>query len=68
LDSAYIEPNIQSLPDDIKGIKLVNYNEAMTTADVHVLLVGNEEFLTTDKPKNNLIDVTGHWSKRAKLD
>lgn len=38
------EPNIDALPNDLVSIELCNFRDAIKTADIHVLLVGHEQF------------------------
>jgi len=46
-----VEPNIKSMPSDICGIELVNYEKNCEMADIIVLLVEHTQFknLKTDK-------------------
>lgn len=39
-----VEPNIDALPKDFGLTKLVSYENALVSADIHVLLVGHREF------------------------
>jgi len=57
----FVEPNIQELPAKIANKLLVEYSEAFTSADIHLLLVDHKQF-KLNKPKSDLIvDTKGIW-------
>ncbi|WCP16215.1 UDP-N-acetyl-D-mannosamine dehydrogenase (plasmid) [Sphingobium sp. AntQ-1] len=55
-----VEPNIEALPVELNGIKLVRQNEA-GIANVHVLLVDHREFRGRNKPSQCVIDCRNAW-------
>jgi len=60
-----IEPNIHELPEQLKDTcKLITAEEAIISADVHVLLVDHKEFIGLKLSKidcDYLIDTKGIW-------
>jgi UDP-N-acetyl-D-mannosaminuronic acid dehydrogenase len=59
-----VEPNIDSLPDELEGkVELCTYEEAMETADVALLLVDHKQFRAQARPSKaiKLIDTRGVW-------
>ena len=46
-----VEPNIDTLPDSVKNIELVNFEQAIKKANVHILLVDHKEFKNKFEPK-----------------
>jgi UDP-N-acetyl-D-mannosaminuronic acid dehydrogenase len=59
-----VEPFIGSLPEATFGAaKLVSYDEAATTAQVHVALVDHTSFKEADRPQGELVDARGIWQK-----
>ncbi|NVK30076.1 MAG: UDP-N-acetyl-D-mannosamine dehydrogenase [Gammaproteobacteria bacterium] len=60
-----VEPNITQLPKDLKGVELVELNEAITRADVIVILVEHVEFKNLVIPNDKyLIDTKGVIASR----
>ena len=59
-----VEPNIDSLPDQLKGrVELCTYEEAMAVADIALLLVDHKQFRAQRRPSKaiTLIDTRGVW-------
>ena len=59
-----VEPNINELPERLKGACLVSILDASETADVHVVLVDHKEIKKIDKRKfvsQVVIDTRGAW-------
>ncbi|KMT64731.1 UDP-N-acetyl-D-mannosamine dehydrogenase [Catenovulum maritimum] len=56
-----VEPNVQSLPTNLKNIKLVDLENALITADIHVLLVDHQEFRSKTLSLPYLVDTKGVW-------
>jgi UDP-N-acetyl-D-mannosaminuronic acid dehydrogenase len=57
-----IEPNIQKLPKNIQSFELVNFEDAISKADINLMLVDHSVFKTNVKSFyncNNLIDIKG---------
>lgn len=54
-----VEPNIRELPNNIKAIKLVKFNQAIELADIHLMLVDHNEFKTAQFDISNMIDTKG---------
>lgn len=46
-----VEPNLDTLPEEITSIELYDYEKAIAVADVHLFLVGHKEF------KNKRVDL-----------
>lgn len=56
-----VEPNIDSLPSRMAGVRLASFEEACAEADVHVLLVDHDEFKERLPPPGELVDTRGVW-------
>lgn len=56
-----VEPNIHELPNYIKNIKLTNFEFAIETADIHLMLVDHSEFKVKVQLEN-VIDTKGIWN------
>ena len=56
-----VEPNIHELPDNLNGASLVQFDVALSTADVHVLLVDHDEFKVRSPDTGDVIDTRGIW-------
>lgn len=54
-----IEPNINFLPNSLKGAKLSTIDNALKTADLHVMLVKHDQFLDININSNHVIDFVG---------
>lgn len=69
LDIRVVEPNVQHLPDNLSGIsnlKKQSLEEALSAADVVLLLVNHKEFLELDPQLldgKKVIDTKGIWRK-----
>ena len=56
-----VEPNISDLPANVKGIKLVSYDDAILAADIHVLLVDHSLFKDNKIVAKFTVDCKGVW-------
>ena len=56
-----VEPNIDSLPDGLERVRLVEQAEARQTAQVHVLLVDHRQFVGSARPDGPIVDTRGVW-------
>jgi len=57
-----IEPNIDALPDGFFNMALVRLEDALLTADVHVMLVDHHEFQVVPAPDGLIVNATGVWA------
>ena len=58
-----VEPNIQTLPDNIKNAELVTTDFALN-ADLKVLLVDHSSFKNMPTPQGRYLDFKGIWIKK----
>ena len=56
-----VEPNISDLPANVKGIKLVSYDDAILAANIHVLLVDHSLFKEKKIVAKFTVDCKGIW-------
>ena len=56
-----VEPNISEVPDNLNRASLVQLDVALSTADVHVLLVDHDEFKGRCPATGGVIDTRGIW-------
>ncbi|MCO7188724.1 MULTISPECIES: UDP-N-acetyl-D-mannosamine dehydrogenase [unclassified Pseudoalteromonas] len=57
-----VEPNIESVPTQLGEVELVDLEDALSTCDIHLLLVDHKEFKSTEIDKSKLvIDTKGIW-------
>jgi UDP-N-acetyl-D-mannosaminuronic acid dehydrogenase len=56
-----VEPNISDLPANVKGIKLVSYDDAILAANIHVLLVDHSLFKENKIVAKFMVDCKGIW-------
>ena len=56
-----VEPNVEFLPESLDGVKLVNFETAKVSADIHVLLVEHSEFRANIINSSEVIDTKGIW-------
>jgi UDP-N-acetyl-D-mannosaminuronic acid dehydrogenase len=60
-----VEPHISDLPGALNGqVELASFESAVAAADIVVLLVNHQEFLTVDRRKLDgkaVIDTRGVW-------
>lgn len=56
-----VEPNISSLPKSVSNIKLIEFELAIETADINLLLVDHAEFKNSQTPSSHIIDTKGIW-------
>jgi len=60
-DVIAVEPNIEQLPSKVNTFKLLAFDLAKKTADIHLLLVDHKEFKATIFKNDYLIDTKGIW-------
>lgn len=58
-----VEPNIRQLPSKLESGTLVKVDNKPIEADIHVLLVDHDEFLTLKPESGVIIDTRGIWSE-----
>ena len=56
-----VEPNIVRLPDRFADQNLVMLDDALSSADIHLLLVDHKEFKTVRPGKGIVVDTKGIW-------
>lgn len=56
-----VEPHIESLPEDVINIKLLDFYQASRDADIHVLLVDHDEFKKVNILDEFIVDTKGIW-------
>lgn len=56
-----IEPNIKDLPMSMQTVDLVGLDEALSCADIHVMLVDHKEFKSISPPNEFVVDTKGIW-------
>ena len=62
LSPMLVEPNIEDLPQSLNQLELVSLEQALETADLHILLVDHKEFLDlkpSDFDPTRVIDTRG---------
>lgn len=57
-----VEPNINSLPNNLVNVGLVDTSQAFKNAGIHVFLVKHDEFKLLSKPDGHVIDACGLWN------
>lgn len=57
-----IEPNINILPNHTVNIELTSFENAIESADIHLLLVDHKEFKKTNFHSDFIIDTKGIWN------
>lgn len=57
-----VEPNVQSLPESIRGLKLVD-DKVAALADLQILLVDHTSFKGMLAPTGRVLDFKGIWQK-----
>ncbi|MAY89175.1 MAG: UDP-N-acetyl-D-mannosamine dehydrogenase [Pseudooceanicola sp.] len=60
-----VEPNVKTLPTSLNNSELVTLEEALCSADIHLLLVDHKEFkLVTSKnlEGKSVVDTRGSWT------
>jgi len=56
-----VEPNIDEMPSSLAALKLLSFDNAVSEADIHLLLVDHKEFKTSLVKTDYLIDTKGIW-------
>ena len=56
-----VEPNIESIPEKLKHVELIEFDIAEKEADVQVLLVDHKEFKEFSPSHGSTIDTKGTW-------
>jgi UDP-N-acetyl-D-mannosaminuronic acid dehydrogenase len=54
-----VEPNISILPQDVCSAELVSFDTALITADLHLLLVKHDQFLSDKFQQGSTLDFIG---------
>ncbi len=57
-----IEPNVDILPDGIRGVQQTTVEAAKLSAHIHVMLVDHKQFKNSSIPVGTVIDFKGVWS------
>lgn len=60
-ETLIVEPNIKRLPEKLNKAKLASCNDAVRSADIHVMLVDHKEFKESGAPEGAVIDAKGVW-------
>ena len=63
-DVHIVEPNIEKLPSTLTNCRLSKVDDVQD-ANIHVMLVDHNEFLTLPKPSGRVLDTRGVWKKSA---
>jgi len=56
-----VEPNIEQLPEKAATLELSTFENAMTKAQIHVLLVDHKEFKKMSPEVGLVVDTKGIW-------
>jgi len=56
-----VEPNIEKLPSHVNKIELVNIEQAIQEADIHLMLVDHKEFKEKNFNAEFIVDTKGIW-------
>lgn len=56
-----IEPNIKHKDYEL-GIKLIEFENTIIEADIHIFLVAHSQFIKMDRPKGIVMDIAGIYS------
>ena len=62
-----VEPNILKIPKELSGGKLVNFSEALSLADIHLLLVDHYSFKSQRPSFGEIIDTRGIWNSNSDI-
>lgn len=57
-----VEPNIDTLPESLEEQKLVSIDNALKTADIHLLLVDHQQLKLQKPSQGVIVDTKGIWS------
>lgn len=57
-----VEPHIDRLPANLEAAKKVDFSAALSTADIHLLLVDHDIFNAQRPKRGEMIDTRGIWS------
>lgn len=57
----FVEPNIEELPAKIADKVLVEYPQAFSSADIHLLLVDHKQFKVNKPNSGYVVDTKGVW-------
>ena len=58
----FVEPNIEELPAKIADKVLVEYSQAFSSADIHLLLVDHKQFKANKPKSGHVVDTKGIWN------
>jgi len=56
-----VEPNIDSLPNSVTNVELVTMATALSSADIHVMLVDHAQFKSEKIVQGLIVDAKGIW-------
>lgn len=57
-----VEPNVDCLPHSLDGrARLVSFEQALSLAQVHVMLVDHKQFKASPAPGGQIVDARGVW-------
>ena len=59
-----VEPHIAKLPEDLAGVELADFDDALDRADLAILLVDHDSFLNVDPGRlrnKRVLDTRGAW-------
>ncbi len=56
-----VEPNVNTLPESLKGVELTDLKKAFNEADIHVLLVDHDDFKEVRPERGVVLDFKGVW-------
>ena len=62
-----VEPNILKIPKELSGGELVNFRDALSLADIHLLLVDHCSFKCQRPSFGEIIDTRGIWSSKRDI-
>lgn len=58
----FVEPNIEELPAKIADKVLVEFSQASSSADIHLLLVDHKQFKGNKPKTGHVVDTKGIWN------
>jgi UDP-N-acetyl-D-mannosaminuronic acid dehydrogenase len=62
-----VEPNILKVPKELSGGELIDFRDALSSADIHVLLVDHFSFKSQRPNVGEIIDTRGIWSSSSDI-
>lgn len=61
-DVVAVEPNISTIPESLSNVELLDITSAISSADIHLLLVDHKEFKQYICPSHFIVDTKGVWA------